>query len=714
MRQVFLDRGMVVVKEVSEPLLDDHSLLVAVRYSCMSSSADVHLRTQRNLLDNVPLKVKKLLESVATHGVDTTTALVKGKLQGDLQAFGSSCAGIVVAVGARVKKIQVGDLVACAGVGFAHHAEMVCVPEHLTVRVHNEASLRSASMAAIGVSALYGIHRAQIQLGEVVGVFGLDLVGQLIAQLAQRAGATVIACDVSAERRQIARKCGISHVIAPDHELTTRVGYLTQHYGLDTAYILGADTHEYVNDIALCTRRGGRVVLYSDFGNRAQYAIFYDKDIAVCSSTYGASWEQRVEYPYELMRWTERRHMQLFVDLVERGQLMLDPLMASIATLSSVDKVYDAVQKKEILSAIIEYPTQVEPLFIPAKVTSSVLPKVALEKFTLAKRNKVRVAIVGTSDVVRSRILPLISSADGVQVTAIADADAAKSLSVARQYNAIHAVTDEADIITNDLADLIVVASPHVQHTEHALQALAGGKAVFVEKPCVTTHQQLDDLMNFLYKNQTAPFCVDYSPSFSPFIQKIKKSVTKRSTPLVVNYRMNVGFMPQENWMQRDMSAGRIIGEACYVIDLFCYLTESMPTSVSVEAMYTDDPTLFPTDNFTAQIRFRDGSLCSLMYTSIGHAKLGKERMEIFFDSKSVVMDDFEYLAGNGFRRSFDETVTVPDRGQQALIAEFIDQLKANEYRPLIPLERLHTVGLLTLSIDKLACQGGGSQEFSL
>ncbi|HSW73674.1 MAG TPA: Gfo/Idh/MocA family oxidoreductase, partial [Candidatus Limnocylindria bacterium] len=246
---------------------------------------------------------------------------------------------------------------------------------------------------------------------------------------------------------------------------------------------------------------------------------------------------------------------------------------------------------------------------------------------------------------------------------------------------------------------------------DQALRALRNGKAVFMEKPMLTDFEQFSRMKEFLATHPMIPFCVDYNRSFAPFIQKIKQEVVHRSSPLIVHYRMNAGFIPKEHWIQTDVGAGRIIGEACHIFDLFCFLTDSKPVSVSVEALHAKQDTIFPTDNFSAQIGFADGSLCTLLYTSLGHAQLGKERMELFYDSKSIVMDDYEYLVGHGLPKSFEESVASADKGHTQLLNLFFHQLQQSVFKPPIPLERLYNVAAITLIIDQLACEGGGTRE---
>ena len=122
---------------------------------------------------------------------------------------------------------------------------------------------------------------------------------------------------------------------------------------------------------------------------------------------------------------------------------------------------------------------------------------------------------------------------------------------------------------------------------------------------------------------------------------------------------------------------------------------------------------LFPTDNFSAQMHFSDGSIATLLYTSLGHYRLGKERMELFFDSKSIVMHDYVRMTGYGLPSSFSATATIPDKGHETLITSFFENVKKTPFIHPIGIDHLMHVAELTLLIDKLACEGGGSKELS-
>lgn len=718
MRQVFLQKGAIVVKEVCAPSMQEHDVLVAVHYSFISSgteAATILQDEQNTLFSNVPTKIKKVLESVASHGIEGTAALIKSKLKGESQALGYSCSGRVLAVGDKVRSIRIGDFVACAGAGYAHHADLVCVPEHLVVKVAED-KVKEASITTIGAIALQGIRRADVRLGETVCVIGLGLLGQLTVQLAKRSGCTVIGIDLLPERLELAMKLGADRVLHPEHDaVLNEILFMTGHHGVDATVITAAAKDDAILQQAMeLTRKKGKVVLVGDVQIACDRSPFYAKEIDLrisCSygpGRYDAVYEQQgIDYPYAYVRWTENRNMQAFVRLLEKNEIDVSMLATHEVTLDTIAQAYTHIKEQRGLGMLIAY-DQHERLVPETKTMQA--GEVA-STFKPARRDALRVGMIGAGGFAKVKLMPTIAKLDNVRINAIADVDAAATLNSANLYNAAKVCTDYQDLLSEDVVDAVVIASPHTFHAAQAMQALSCGKAVFLEKPMVTNRQQLDDMRAFLKTHDAVPFCVDYNRSFAPFMQKIKKALDKRSGPIVVHYRMNAGLISKDHWVQTKVGAGRIIGEACHIIDLFCFLTDAKVRAVSVEAMHSSDEHLFPTDNFSVQLSFSDGSVCSLLYTSIGHASLAKERMELFFDGKAIVMDDYRTLKGYGMYPGFDEMSSSPDKGHALLLKKFFDACSVSDFVPPISYQRLDQVAELTLIIDELACRGGGARD---
>lgn len=718
MRQVFLQKGAVVVKEVCQPVMDEYDVLIAVHYSFISSgteSARVAQAEKHNPLAHVSTKIKKVLESVASHGLEGASALIKSKLKGEAQTLGYSCSGRVLAVGKKVRTVRPGDYVACAGAGYAHHADLVCVPEHLVVRTTSD-HLKEASITTIGAIALQGIRQADLKLGEYVCVIGLGLIGQLTVQLAKKSGCNVIAIDLLQERVDIAKKAGADWALRAEYDdIKQEIDYITDHYGVDATIITAmAQNDAIVQQAVTLTRKKGKVVIVGDVNLQLERHPFFTKEIDVrvaCSygpGRYDQSYEQHgMDYPYAYVRWTENRNMQAFVHLLQKGEIDVSLLATHEVNLANIAQGYSYITEQRALGVVVSY-DQDDQAKLPKEDIQS---NVCNIRFIPAQKDTVRVGMIGADNLAQTRLMSTITKLDNAKISAVTNNEITSSHNRSNVYGGAKVCTDYTDLFESDVVDAVVIASAHKFHAAQAIEALSHGKAVFLQEPLAIDWQQLQDVRNFLQQYPNAPFCVDFNRPFSPFIQKIKTLIDKRSGPIMMYYRMNAGRTSKDYYTQTDIGAGSVIGQGCHIIDLFCFLTNAKPLAVSVESMNSTDPSVFPTDNFTIQMSFDDGSVCSLLYTSVGNSKLSHEYMELFFDGKSIVLDDYTTLKGYGLSSGFDEQVVCANRGDAVLLKTFFDACCLPQFVSPIAYERLDLVAELTLIIDALACNGGGSQD---
>jgi predicted dehydrogenase/NADPH:quinone reductase-like Zn-dependent oxidoreductase len=719
MRQLFLKKNSIVVKEVCKPLLDDYSLLIAVHYACISSNA-LSLRdanAQPNFLSNVPIKIKKVLEAFSD-SKDSKKTQIKKTLEEHVQSFGYSCSGIVLATGGKVTKFRAGDLVACAGTEISNVQDVICVSEHLAVRVSNQQFLKDASLTTIGATALQSIRRAQLELGQTICVFGLGLLGQITVQLAKLSGCIVIAIDEIPERLAIAQKIGADYTFCMQNESQkNEINFITGHHGVDSSLI----THDTESNSAIAyaielTRAKGKVILVGNREFTVNRESFCAKEIDLLSScSYNPGrfeFKQCLQdYPLEYVRWTEQRNMQAFMQLIEQGKIKLNDLITQEVSLDQVVNELKKITKKESLGTILRYTPLHEAKQSKEQNCSKNIARKNEVKFIPAKKDFLRVGFIGMSGFIKTQLLPIVSKLENVDIKALVDSDLSNAMQVSKLYGELPTLCNDDELFTKDMVDVVMISPSYKFHIDQAIKALNYGKAVFMEKPMALDDAQYTALSKFLNEHSQVPFCINYNRSFAPYILKIKKNLVKRISPLMIHYRMNVGSDSSKNPAEVDSSLGKIIGNACHIFDLFCFLTDSKPIAVSVESVHKDS--IFPTDNFSAQIAFEDGSICTLFYTSLGHSHMDQERMELFFDSKSIVMNDYVQLHGFGFPNTFNETCPTANLGHENLIKLFFQALKKPTFVSPISLERLNMVTQLTLHVDRLACDGGGSENFS-
>src|SRR5438477_890479 len=127
-------------------------------------------------------------------------------------------AGIVVARGARVRRVQLGDRVYAYEFGNRQggfYAEFAAAHAEHVGRVPRGLDLRDAgAVATTGLTALQGIDALELRRGQTVLIFGASgAVGTMAVQFAVQRGAHVIATASGAAPARLVRKLGAHHVI---------------------------------------------------------------------------------------------------------------------------------------------------------------------------------------------------------------------------------------------------------------------------------------------------------------------------------------------------------------------------------------------------------------------------------------------------------------------------------------------------------------------
>lgn len=711
MREIFMDKGAVLVKDSVQPLLEKHAVLISVCYSCVTTITELGtLPTMHTMsLYSVPHKIKELLRSVSAINQEVT---LPSNCQTDKTCVAYSCSGYVIAIGKKVTRLSVGDWVACAGAGYVHHADLICIPERLVVRINDLKNAPIASTTTIGSVALHALRRVGLGLGDTVCIYGLDLTGQFIVQLAKLSGCKVIAIDTCAHRLALAAQYGANITINTTTDDTeTQLLLATERHGADATIITGA-IHEntIIKEAVRYTRIKGRILVLGDADVHIDRQSLATKEIdLLVGSVYGSSCHEN-EYQTadrcDEGKWNERKNMQAFLHLLETKKVSVDGLITPQVALENVQQAYTDILKNKTLGAIVSYNHE----HLPEQRTRQE-PTEKEIRFVPAQHEKIRIAIIGVGTLAKEHLIPTINNLKSAQIQAIVDTNIANALSISRIYGAHCSYTADDNLFARDDVDMVVIASPHRFHAAQIMNALNHGKAVFVSKPMMTKLEQLQQIRQFIQHHPSVPFCVGYYRSFSPFIVKIKRLLEKRNSPLTISYRMNNATLSQTEWGKTHSLQGSIIDQACHIFDLFFCLTQAYPVSVSVEAVHAARDDIFPTDNFCVVLRMSDGSVCSLLHTTLGHYDLSSERMEIFFDKKSIILDDFNRLFGFGVPSWFNETAVIQDKGYESLIAQFFDEVRGIRTTPLVPIDRWYLVSELALVVDTLVCEGGGVKE---
>lgn len=659
MRQIIQDMksGQTILEEVPVPQVKSGSVLIKTSCSLVSLGTERMLVEfgKASLIDKArqqPDKVKQVLDKIKTDGVQPTIEAVFNKL-GHPLPLGYCNSGTVVAIGNGVTEFKVGDRVASNG----QHAEYVCVPKNLVAKIPENVSDEEAAFTVIGSIGLQGIRLINPQLGETVVVIGLGLIGLIAAQLLQANGCRVIGIDFDEEKVQLAREKNIIGINPTKG--TDPVKYVleeTASYGADAILITASTkTDEVIHQAAEMSRKKGRIVLVGVIGLGLRRDDFYTKELSFqvsCSygpGRYDDDYENRgIDYPLPFVRWTEKRNFETVLQAIAMGRIDVKSLITEEVKLDNYKEIYGDMRKHGSIASIIKYPSDSKMRTV-VEVTSL--------NFTGTKG---QIGIIGAGNFTSATMLPALTKSKAC-IRYIASAQGLSAKILAKKVGAKRATSDYHEILKDDVVDLVMITTRHNLHAPMVLDALYAGKHVFVEKPLCLNQKELGEIVTAYQMAQKngVTLTVGFNRRFSSFAVKMKELAGKGVKNIIAT--MNAGFIPSEVWVHDlKTGGGRIIGEACHFIDLCSFLTDSIVTSVCMNAMGENPEE--NTDNASILLRYKDGSNAVINYFANGSKSYSKERVEIYTQEKTLVLDNWRELKGYGCK-GFTKMKKSMDKG---------------------------------------------------
>ncbi|KIM06099.1 MAG: oxidoreductase [Sulfurovum sp. AS07-7] len=690
MIQAIIKKGKVLGEQIPAPNVSKGSLLIKVVNSCISAGTEISgvSNSGKSLIKRAleqPENVKKVLNMVKSDGIASVYLKVKGKLDGG-NPTGYSISGVVIAVGEGVTDFQIGDSVAAAGAGLANHAEYVDVPKNLVMKTPKGMSFKDASTVTLGGIAMQGVRRSDLKLGEMCVVVGAGILGLLAVQMLRLSGVRVAVTDFDDRRLEIAREYGAELIINPSREdVVSTITNWSDGYGADAVLFTAAtgSSEPLSQSFRMCKKKG-KVILVGVVGMEIKREDMYAKELDFLISTsygpgrYDKNYEEKgFDYPYSYVRWTENRNMTEYLRLVHTGAIKLDKLIDANYPIERVTEAFELLQVSgaKPLMVLLDYGmadlTQLENYLNHDR-------KVVLNNNPLQK-NIINVALIGAGGFATGMHLPNIAKlSNKYKLHAVMNRTGHKAKAVAEQYKANYATTNYEDILNDKDVDLVLISTRHDSHAELSLRALQAGKNVFVEKPLATNQEDLDKIKAF-YESDTPNKPVlftGFNRRFSKYTTEIKKHTDKRINPMMIRYRMNAGFIPLDHWVHED--GGRMVGEACHIIDLMTALTNSKIESISVESLTPKTDNYSSSDNKSITLKYADGSVASIEYFANGSKELAKEFMEVHFDGKSIIMDDYKSIQGYGVKLT-DIKDEISQKGQYEELEALYETIKGNK-----------------------------------
>jgi predicted dehydrogenase/threonine dehydrogenase-like Zn-dependent dehydrogenase len=709
MKQVVLRGGQPLVADVPAPSPQPGRVLVANAASVISSGTEraavsdgggsLPMRAVRN-----PDLVRLTLRHAREHGIRGTVELVRNAVSDDT-VLGYASAGVVLDTGG-LADFFVGQEVACAGAGWANHAEVVSVPGNLVAPIPQGVPLGDAAFTTLGAIAMQGVRRAEASLGERVVVVGLGLLGLLTVQILRAAGCVVIGVEPDAGRRELAVKLGAEQAFAVEGAAQA-VCLWAGGDGADTAIVTAASrSSAIVNDAIAMVRRKGRVVPVGDVGMELDRNALYPREADVLISTsygpgrYDPLYEEAgVDYPPAYVRWTENRNMEEFLRLLACGRVSVEPLIGLELPVERAAEAYAALRSEPPpLAAVLRYPGSAER---DAYALESVRVAPTRRRGRTARSRLVRVGVVGPGSFLRATHLPNLRADGAAPIVAVAARRGTAATDVARAAGGdAEVLTDWHGVVEHPDVDLVLIGTRHDSHAEIAAAALRAGKAVFVEKPLGLTREQIDDVWQ-AGGGEGTPLMIGFNRRLAPLSHQLQQELAQVSGPRQVVIRVNAP-LPEEHWLNDPaQGGGRILGEACHFFDYANWLC-GVPLSVSGAAA-RETGVVRTVQSASITVAYDTGSVASVHYSGLGAASLPKERIEVLAGAHAWVLDDFQKLTSYAAAGAKTQGVGQHEKGHAPLMqralaacrgeAEFDPGLRAGYLAQSIALTALEAVG---------------------
>jgi len=622
--------------------------------------------------------------------------------------LGYSSSGIVIEVGKGITDIKVGNRVACAGAGYASHAEVIFVPKNLCAIVPKNVPLDWSAFTTLGAIAMQGIRQADLRVGEHVAVIGLGLLGQLTVQILKASGCRVIGIDLDDDKIRLAKKCGADRAVLRSENIVNLVKQFTDGNGVDAVIITAATSS---NDPFLLTpeiaRDRAKVVLVGVAKLDFPREPYYRKELSlILARSYGPGRydtkyeEEGIDYPIEYVRWTEKRNMDAVLSLMAEKKLNITPLISHRFNIEHARKAYDLIlgkTKEKFLGVLFEYDTAKEH---ETKIVISDTPR---PRYT---DTQVSLGFIGAGNFAQTCLLPNIKG-DKINFIGVADAQGTIAKMVAQKYGYKYCTSDYKKLLDDETISTIFIATRHNLHAQLITESIKAGKHVFCEKPlCLNMDEMLEIIK--VYNNVThspklrdsvSPILlIGYNRRFSPLAIKAKQFMDDKVGPYIINYRINAGMLAKDHWLlDLKQGGGRIIGEVCHFIDFISYFTQSRIINVYSESL--SGSKTVSNDNIITTLKYEDGSVGSISYFAVGDKDFPKERIEIFGDEKVCVINDFREAIFSSEGKQTKRKM-AQDKGFRNEISAFFDAIKNGKPSP-IPFEQIVETALATFAINE-------------
>lgn len=707
-----LKKNQLTIEELPVPFCKTGGVLVKTIYSAVSVGTEVMKLKNADLsylqmAKKKPEQVKDVLNTLAQLGPVATYRKVMNKLD-SLSPLGYSLVGEVIEVGKEVDSLKLGDIVACAGAGYANHAEVNFIPKNLCARVPEGVELKEAALTTIASIAMQGFRQTQSQIAENIAVIGLGLLGQILIQIIQANGCRAFGFDISKSKCELALANGAYFVgEASKTDFEKEISALTHGFGCDSVIITtGTSSNDPILLAGKIARDKATIVDIGITKMDLPWDLYYHKELDFrFSRSYGPGRydsryeENGIDYPIGHVRWTEQRNMMSVLQLLKDKKIFLSRLITHEFDFADSERIFLEIKegKEDYLGVILKYAEDIDTKTRTIKLNHSPV-----------NPDKVSIGFIGAGNYASTMLMPFLK--EKVNFIGMATATGINAKDKAAKFGFDYATTDYREMLSDPAINTIMIATRHNQHSRMVLEALEKGKNVYVEKPLAISLNELKEIAT-AYAEDKQILMVGYNRRFSDSIQYLKKQL-KKNIAYSVFYQVNAGFIPMDKWYQFPEQGGRIIGEAGHFIDTIQYLLDADP--VEVYANTTSVAGMPEQDNTFITIKFENGSCCVIAYLADGDKKYPKEKISITGDGANIEFDNFNSVTVFENGKTAKKSFLMSDKGQKKEMACLVEAVKTRTnpvpfkslmlscYTTILAIESIQTKKSYRVSIENL------------
>ena len=711
--------GELTVLDVPAPTCRPGGVLVRSLFSLISTGTEMMKVTEASMsmvgmARARPDQVKKVLDQVQQQGLAATYKKVMNKLD-SYTPLGYSLCGVVTEVGAGAEEFKVGQLVACAGNEQALHAEYNWVPINLCAAVPAGVLPEHAAFATVASIAMHGVRRSEVQLGETAAVIGLGLIGQIVVRLLAAAGVRAIGVDPVPDRCRLAEKGGAVACGSPDDldGVLAELAKITSGRGADHVFLsAGGNSNGPVEAAVKLARDRARIVDIGKMKLDLPWNAYYEKELDVrFSRSYGPGrYDTRyeldgIDYPVGYVRWTEKRNLESFLDLLARDELEVATLIDGVFPMTEAARVYDDLKAGTLkaVGVLLEYPVPAEDASRPA--TMQVLPgakPTSARRHSARAKNQVAIGFVGAGNYASSMLLPHLAKLPTAKLAHVATTKSLSAVNAQKKFGFATASTDSESVFEDDSLNAIFIVTRHATHAKLVCRALETGKAVFVEKPLALTREETDQIAAAVRKTGNDRLMVGFNRRFAPLLVAMRKDYGAVAATASTRYLVNAGPLAKDSWYLNEEAEGsRFTGEGGHFIDTLAWWADSVVEHVhAVRGSERGD--------VQATFRFAGGASGTIAYLTGGNARFPKETMDVTGGGRSARLDNFkaaEVWTGRG--KSVTKARGGQDKGQRSEMAAFVEAVRTDAPMP-ISLDSLLATTRATIAVRESLLSGHG------